>query len=31
MQKALVLMEWMIPFGIAGAIIVGSGWVLVFG
>ena len=30
-KKALALIEWVIPFSLVGVIIVGTGWVLVFG
>jgi hypothetical protein len=29
--KTLALIEWVIPFSLVGAIIVGSAWVLAFG
>jgi hypothetical protein len=29
--KALALIEWVIPFSLVGAIIIGSAWVLAFG
>ena len=31
MQKALAVIEWVIPFTLVGVIIAGTGWVLVFG
>ncbi len=31
LKKAETLVEWGIPFSLVGAIIVGTGWVLLFG
>lgn len=31
MQKALAVIEWVIPFTLVGVIVAGTGWVLLFG
>ena len=31
MQKASLVIEWMIPFTLVGVIVAGTGWVLLFG
>ena len=30
-NKALALVEWVIPFSLVGTIIAGTAWVLIFG
>jgi len=30
-EKALVIIEWIIPFSLVGVIVVGTGWVMIFG
>ena len=30
-KKALALIEWVIPLSLVGTIIVGTGWILLFG
>jgi hypothetical protein len=31
MQKAMLVIEWVIPFTLVGVIVAGTGWVLFFG
>ncbi len=31
MQKAILVIEWVIPFTLVGVIIAGTGWVFLFG